>query len=101
MLPKHADREAILELLHEEGGLEPGVATRIHRKTGVPEADIYGVATFYSLIAEPEAGGHALRDLALLERDVAFEARAVDERANGAACAGRRAAAARHHCPGR
>ena len=66
MLPKHADREAILELLHEEGGLEPGVATRIHRKTGVPEADIYGVATFYSLIAEPEAGVRVCQGLSCM-----------------------------------
>jgi len=66
MLPKNANREAILELLAEEGGLEPGVATRIHRKTGVPEADVYGVATFYSLLAEPEAGVRVCQGLSCM-----------------------------------
>lgn len=55
MLPKGADRERILELLEEEGGLRPGVVAKVHQQTGVPEADIYGVATFYHLL-DPEGG---------------------------------------------
>ena len=55
MLPKGADRERVLKLLEEEGGLRPGVVEKVHRATGVPEADIYGVATFYHLL-DPDGG---------------------------------------------
>ncbi len=56
MEKKGARREAILDLLHDRGGLRPGVSKEIHRETGVPEADIYGVGTFYHLLADPDAG---------------------------------------------
>ncbi len=52
---KGAQRERILDLLDEHGGLSPGVAKKIQDETGIPEADIYGVATFYTLVARPEA----------------------------------------------
>ena len=54
MLSKNARREDVLHALEEEGGLKPGSVEAVHRKTGVPEADIYGVATFYHLIAQPD-----------------------------------------------
>ena len=56
MQPKKARREEVLEKLEEAGGRRPGVASSVHRQTLVPEADVYGVATFYSLLADPEAG---------------------------------------------
>ncbi|MDH3402128.1 MAG: NAD(P)H-dependent oxidoreductase subunit E [Acidobacteriota bacterium] len=56
MLPKNASREAILEILEDEGGLRAGVAARVERRTGVPAADVYGVATFYHLLNDPDAG---------------------------------------------
>ncbi len=56
MLPKNANREEVLERLEEAGGLRPGAVTQVHRQTGVPEADIYGVATFYHLLSDPDAG---------------------------------------------
>ena len=56
MLPKKAKREEVLHQLEEKGGLRPGVVEEVHRATGVPAADIYGVATFYHLLADPEAG---------------------------------------------
>ncbi|MGB6643302.1 MAG: NAD(P)H-dependent oxidoreductase subunit E, partial [Thermoanaerobaculia bacterium] len=56
MLPKKARREEIFEQLESAGGLRPGSVDRVHRETGVPAADVYGVATFYSLLAEPDAG---------------------------------------------
>ena len=46
----------MLDRLEEAGGLRPGVVEKVHRETGVPEADIYGVATFYHLLAEPDVG---------------------------------------------
>jgi len=56
MLPKNASREEILELLEGAGGLRAGSVDEVHRQSGVPAADIYGVATFYSLLADPDAG---------------------------------------------
>ena len=56
MQPKKARREEVLEKLEEAGGNRAGVAGTIHRDILVPEADVYGVATFYSLLAEPDAG---------------------------------------------
>ncbi|MFT7520889.1 MAG: NADH:ubiquinone oxidoreductase subunit F (NADH-binding) [Kiritimatiellia bacterium] len=50
-----ATRHQVLHLLEEHGGLKPGVARTISDQTGVPEADIYGVATFYTLIRRPGA----------------------------------------------
>ncbi len=55
MLPKGARREEVLHRLEAAGGAAPGVAARVHRETGVPEADVYGVASFYSLLADPRA----------------------------------------------
>ncbi len=63
MLPKHARREEVIERLEEAGGLRPGAVEEVRRKTGVPEADVYGVATFYHLLAEPDAGVRVCRGL--------------------------------------
>jgi len=53
---KGARREDVLEELGKRGGLREGVAGEVHRQTGVPEADIYGVGTFYHLLSDPDAG---------------------------------------------
>jgi len=53
MEKKGAQRSRVLDLLEHHGGLQPGVAKKIQAETGVPEADIYGVATFYTLVARP------------------------------------------------
>ena len=55
MLPKGANRESIFEALDDLGGLRDGVVQEVRRRTGVPAADVYGVATFYELLAEPDA----------------------------------------------
>ena len=77
MLPKNADREAVLHRLEAKGGLRPGVVDEVHRETGVPAADIYGVATFYHLVARPDVDVRVcqglscqLFDCAGLKRDV-------------------------------
>jgi len=56
MLAKKSNRERVLEVLDEHGGLRPGVVQQVHRETGVPEADVFGVATFYHLLSDPDAG---------------------------------------------
>ncbi len=51
---KDRNRHIIMERLEEAGGLKEGVARRVAAETGVPEADVYGVATFYHLLARPD-----------------------------------------------
>ena len=92
MLPKNADREQVLERLEEAGGLRPGAVARVHRETGVPEADVYGVATFYHLLSDPDAGVRVCQGLSCklagcdgLMAD--FEARGT--RASYVSCLGR------------
>ena len=55
MEKKGAQRFKVLELLEHHGGLKPGVVERVSAETGVPAADVYGVATFYTLVARPDA----------------------------------------------
>lgn len=49
-----ADRSVVLDELAREGGSRSGVARRVSERTGIPEADVHGVATFYSLVARPD-----------------------------------------------
>ncbi|MCA9684817.1 MAG: NAD(P)H-dependent oxidoreductase subunit E [Myxococcales bacterium] len=55
MEKKGAKRSAIIHLLEEHGGMQPGVARKVATETGVPEADVFGVASFYTLLAKPGA----------------------------------------------
>lgn len=47
-------RATVPERLLEAGGLAEGVAREIAAKTGVPEAEVYGVASFFHLLARPK-----------------------------------------------
>ncbi|MEM8931983.1 MAG: NADH-ubiquinone oxidoreductase-F iron-sulfur binding region domain-containing protein [Acidobacteriota bacterium] len=92
MLPTNANREAVLDRLETHGGLRPGVVDRVHRETGVPAADIYGVATFYHLVARPDVDVRVcqglscqLVDCASLKRDVEATGSSVEY----ASCLGR------------
>ncbi|GJM22718.1 MAG: hypothetical protein DHS20C15_26330 [Planctomycetota bacterium] len=49
---QHA-RGHLPDQLREAGGLTEGVARDLSRKTGLPEAEIYGVASFFHLLADP------------------------------------------------
>ncbi len=53
MEKKGARRHKVLELLDEHGGLRPGVSAQVSAETNVPEADVYGVGTFYTLLRRP------------------------------------------------
>jgi NADH:ubiquinone oxidoreductase subunit F (NADH-binding) len=50
MRPRGVDREGILEALEAIGGPTKENIRTLSRKTGVPESEIYGVASFYHLI---------------------------------------------------
>ena len=51
MEKKGARRRLVLEMLEEHGGVATGVADRVSGEIGVPAADIYGAATFYTLLS--------------------------------------------------
>ena len=48
-------RHEIQELLEKAGGLTEGTATEVARELGVPEAEVYGVGSFYHLLSRPHA----------------------------------------------
>jgi NADH:ubiquinone oxidoreductase subunit F (NADH-binding) len=92
MLPKKAKREGVLEQLEERGGLRSGVVEEVHRATGVPAADIYGVATFYHLLADPDAGIRVCQGLSckLAGCDTLMaELRGQNQKATFSSCLGR------------
>ena len=43
---------SVPEKLQEAGGLDEGVARRVARETGVPEATVYGVGSFFHLLGD-------------------------------------------------
>jgi NADH:ubiquinone oxidoreductase subunit F (NADH-binding) len=51
---RRPDRARVLPLFDELGGLRPGASREIHARTGLPEAEAFGVGSFYHLIAQPE-----------------------------------------------
>lgn len=48
-----ANREAVLGLLEELGGVTKANVEEVHRRTNVSEAEIWGAGTFYSLLNKP------------------------------------------------
>lgn len=54
MQKKNADRPAVMTALEHAGGAARGAARAVSIETGVPEADVYGVSTFYDLLARPD-----------------------------------------------
>lgn len=48
-----ARREQIIELLEHKGGVTEASVREVAAETGVPEADIWGTGTFYTLINRP------------------------------------------------
>lgn len=60
MLPKGAQRERVLKVVHD---LSRDEVHRVSRETGVPAADVYGAASFYTLISQSEAGTRVCQGL--------------------------------------
>ncbi|RME74449.1 MAG: NADP oxidoreductase, partial [Planctomycetota bacterium] len=48
------ERARVLEQVQRHGGLRPGVASEVAREAGLPEAEVFGAASFYHLLAEPD-----------------------------------------------
>jgi len=53
MHDKRAQRHQVLHELDDAGGVSPGAARQVMQRTGIPEAEVYGVATFYRLLQTP------------------------------------------------
>jgi len=53
MLKRGAQRERVLALLEEQGGVTEEAVRHVSRRTGVPEADVWGAGLFYTLINRP------------------------------------------------
>jgi len=53
MQKKGAKRERLLPLLHEYGGLSPENVAKVAKATDVPEADVWGAGSFYTLLRRP------------------------------------------------
>ena len=49
-----ANRQRVLPLLKEAGGVTPENVRRISAQTGVPEADVWGAGRFYELLSHPD-----------------------------------------------
>ena len=47
-------KSMVPEMVLEQGGLREGVSREVARETGVPEAEIYGVASFFHLLNDPD-----------------------------------------------
>ena len=54
-MDKHEKTAAVPDKLREAGGLKEGASRAVSRDTGVPEATVYGVGSFYHLLARPDA----------------------------------------------
>ena len=63
MLPKGAQREQIMHELETLGGLTRENIELVSKSTGVPRADIFGVATFYHLLAQPDVEARVCQGL--------------------------------------
>ena len=84
MEQKGAKRSAVLQLLEEHGGKVAGSSEAVSRETGIPAADVYGVATFYSLLDRPDVD---VRDCQGLTCKMAgSDALAAQVRAEGLSC---------------
>ncbi len=91
MLKKGADRERVLPLLEAAGSRSAGAVRAVAEETGVPEAEVWGAATFYSLLREPTPVRRICRglscQLAGADRLLA-DAHSAGEHALGVSCLG-------------
>ncbi|MEZ4322215.1 MAG: NADH-ubiquinone oxidoreductase-F iron-sulfur binding region domain-containing protein [Myxococcota bacterium] len=53
-MKRHTPGPEVFEALEHAGGVRPGAAREVAKQMGRAEADVYGVATFYTLLAKPD-----------------------------------------------
>ena len=79
-----ATRHVIMELLEHQGGNVPGTAGAVSKETGIPAADVYGVQTFYTLLAKPDVDIRVCQGLSC--KMAGSDALAAAVRAEGSSC---------------
>ena len=83
------DRASVPDKLREAGGLLAGVARQVARECGVPEAEVWGVGSFYHLLSRPHAKVRVCTGLSCLlggAQEVLDAARAAGLPVEGASC---------------
>jgi len=63
MLKKGADREKVLALLEAEGTCSEAAVRAVARETGVPEAEVWGAASFYALLRDRDISRRVCKGL--------------------------------------
>jgi NADH:ubiquinone oxidoreductase subunit F (NADH-binding) len=89
MRARKNDPSAVPDLLLEAGGLVEGAAEKVSRETGVPEAEVYGVGSFFGLLAQPKARLRFCTGLACQlagAQEILHQARAVGLPVEGCSC---------------
>lgn len=82
-------RSEIAVRIAEKGGLNPGVAREVSRETGVPEADVFGVGSFFHLLADANTKIRVCTGLSCLlrgSRELLDHAKASGLPATGCSC---------------
>lgn len=91
MLKPGAQRERILPLLEAFGGVTEANVKRVHELTQVPEAEIWGAGTFYSLLKAPGQHARVCNGLSCRIRgaeDVIAKLRAAGDEVETVSCLG-------------
>ncbi|MEM7249204.1 MAG: NADH-ubiquinone oxidoreductase-F iron-sulfur binding region domain-containing protein [Acidobacteriota bacterium] len=86
MEAKNADREQVLHLLEEEGGVTGETVRKVSKATGVPEADVWGTGLFYTLLRGEPGQIRACQGLTC--KMAGSDQLMVDLRAEGKDCIG-------------
>jgi len=91
MLKKGAERERVLSLLEASGARSAQEVRAVAEETGVPEAEVWGAATFYSLLRSPATTRRICQGLTCRlagSGDILAEAREQGEAVDGVSCLG-------------
>ena len=87
-MSKH-DAASVPDRLRKAGGLLEGVARDVARETGVPEADVWGVGSFYHLLSRPGAKVRVCTGLSCMlggAQEIMDAAKAAGLPVEGASC---------------
>ena len=82
-------RSKLLDVVQSEGGLRPGVAEEVARTLGIAEAHVYGTASFYHLLNDPNTKVRVCMGLSCQmdgAREVLERAKAAGLPAEGCSC---------------
>ncbi len=88
-MPNEQKQSEVPEQIAGKGGLEPGVARKVAAETGVPEAEIFGVGSFFHLLDDPNIKVRVCQGLSCLlqgSKELLTKAKAAGLPAEGCSC---------------